>query len=166
MPSKRTGSGNSGQSDYPQSSRRSAGGGEGVRPWSVPSKSTVSGNSDQCVHIGTRAASWTVPCGAVPDGSSWGCSPTDIECSDGALTMLTRCHEFVDTTVAETRGDDVLDLRATRGSRGPVQSHSLLGMETPSGAILSSDYTGTVHLVPVTPPRVSVRPSKHVCEHI
>jgi hypothetical protein len=61
-----------------------------------------------------------------------------------------RCHEFVDTTVTETRGDGVLDLRVTRGSRGSVQRHTLLDMETPVGAILSSTYTGTVRLESVT----------------
>ena len=44
------------QSDAPQSSRYSAGREDGVWPWFVPSKSTDSGNSDQCVHIGTRTA--------------------------------------------------------------------------------------------------------------
>ena len=85
--SKSTGSGNSGQSDYPQSSRCSAGREDGVRPWPVPSTSTDSGNSDQCVHIGSRTALWTVPCGAVSERFSWGCTPTGIECPDGAPMM-------------------------------------------------------------------------------
>ena len=110
----------------------SAGREDRVRPWSAPSKSAVfSGNSDQCSHIGARTASWIVPCGAASERFSRGCALTGIECPDGAPVALTRCHEFVDTTVTETRGDDVLDLRATRGSRGSVQSYSLLGMETP-----------------------------------
>jgi hypothetical protein len=130
--SKSTCSGKPGQSGVPQSSRCSAGREDRVRPWSAPSKSAVvSGNSDQCSHIGARTASWIVPCGAASERFSRGCALTGIECPDGAPVALTRCHEFVDTTVTETRGDDVLDLRATRGSRGSVQSYSLLGMETP-----------------------------------
>ena len=107
VPSKSTGSGNSGQSDYPQSSRYNAGREDGVWPWFVPSKSTDSGNSDQCVHIGARTTSWTVPCGAASERFSWGGAPSGIKCPGGAPMMLTRCHEFVDTMVAETRGDDV-----------------------------------------------------------
>ena len=62
---------------------------------------------------------------------------------------------------AEMRGDDVLDLRATRGSRGADQSYSSLGMETPVGAILSPTYIGTASPEPVTPLRVSVKISNH-----
>ena len=53
----------------------------------MPSTSTDSGNSDQCVHIGSRTALWTAPCGAVSERFSWGCTPTGIECPDGAPMM-------------------------------------------------------------------------------
>ena len=193
--------------DAPQFSVFDAGSEGGVWPWPVSAISTGSGTSDQWAHFGTRTAPCTVtcdavserfsrgcapsgikcpggapvvltrchefidtvvtetrgvdvgartapcivPCGAVSERFSRGCAPSGIKCPGEAPVTLTRCHEFVDTTVTETRGDDVLDLRATRGSRGSVQSHRLLDMETPVGAILSSTYTGTVRLEPVTP---------------
>ena len=42
---------------------------------------------------------------------------------DGIGTRTAPFHEFVYTVVLETRGDDVLALRVTRGSNGPDQNY-------------------------------------------